>query len=242
MIVRIIVMECVLISLFVLAGLTSFPGAQEVLFREDFDNLNRWEPFYFRKRETHTSYTIESHDTGAYLKAETDASASAIIHDEEFNVYEFPVIRWRWKAENVYEHGNAGTREGDDFPLRVCIMFRQDRAQNAGFWSSMKREAVKLVYGHYPPHSALEYVWANREHAETIIPSSYAENVRLILVQKGDSNVGTWQDQQADIVEDYQKAFHEKPPPMARMAVMSDSDNTGETAVSYLDYIELRRE
>jgi hypothetical protein len=37
------------------------------------------------------------------------------------------------------------------------------------------------------------------------------------------------------------KAFGEDPPSVANLAIMNDSDNTGESAVSYIDYIEIYR-
>ena len=51
--------------------------------------------------------------------------------------------------------------------------------------------------------------------------------------------VGTWQDEQVDIVKDYREAFRSDPPAKARIAVMNDSDNTGESAVSWVEYIEV---
>ena len=41
------------------------------------------------------------------------------------------------------------------------------------------------------------------------------------------------------ILDDYQQAFGVKPPARARIAIMNDSDNTGESSVSYVEYIEI---
>jgi hypothetical protein len=38
-----------------------------------------------------------------------------------------------------------------------------------------------------------------------------------------------------NILRDYRRAFGEHPPAMARVAIMNDPDNTGESSVSYLD-------
>ena len=45
--------------------------------------------------------------------------------------------------------------------------------------------------------------------------------------------------EEIDILEDYLKAFKAKPPLRARIAIMNDSDNTGESAVSWMEYIEV---
>jgi ArsR family metal-binding transcriptional regulator len=95
------------------------------------------------------------------------------------------------------------------------------------------------MYGEYPPHSSLSYVWANREDPETIVTSPYTDKAKMVLLEKGQNKVGTWQDEEVNILEDYQKAFGTKPPARARIAVMNDSDNTGESSVSYVEYIEV---
>ncbi len=48
-------------------------------------------------------------------------------------------------------------------------------------------------------------------------------------------------EQEVDIVEDYHKEFGDYPPSIATLAIMNDSDNTGESAISFLDYIEVYR-
>jgi hypothetical protein len=63
----------------------------------------------------------------------------------------------------------------------------------------------------------------------------------MVLLEQGAANVGVWRDEEINIVEDYEKAFGTRPPLRARIAVMNDSDNTGERAVSYLEFIEVYR-
>lgn len=61
----------------------------------------------------------------------------------------------------------------------------------------------------------------------------------MVLLEKGPAKVGTWVDEEIDILADYQKAFATKPPSRARIAIMNVSDNTGESSVSWMDYIEV---
>jgi hypothetical protein len=213
-------------------------GEGKFLFREDFNDLNGWKPLSFPKIKKHTSYRIESNGPGSYLKAESNASASAVLHKKEFNVYQYSRLRWRWKVENVYTKGNAKTKSGDDYPLRIYIVFKYD-PEKAGFTEKLKYSAAKLIYGEYPPHSSLNYIWANRKHDETIITNAYTEKSKMVLLQEGDSNSGKWLKQDVNMREDYEDAFGEKPPPIASIAIMNDSDDTGEKSISYLDYIEL---
>jgi hypothetical protein len=238
--VRRYILNCTLILFCLSAAAPVNSDESAVLLREDFNDLKNWKPFYFPKIEKHSSYSIESHGQEEYLKAESNASASAIVYKKEFNVYEYPRMRWRWKIENVYRNGNARKKSGDDYPLRIYIVFKYD-PEKAGFMEKIEYNATKFIYGEYPPHSTLNYIWANRDHQQRIITNAYTEKAKMVLLQKGHANIGKWIIQDVNILEDYEKAFHEKPPPVASIAIMNDSDDTGEKSISYLDYIEIYR-
>jgi hypothetical protein len=217
-----------------------YPEREKTLFKEDFSTLDNWDPLYFPKIKRHSSYKIVSAGTEQYLKAESNASASALVYKKRFNVYEFPYIRWRWKTENVYKNGNAKRKKGDDYPIRIYVIFKYDPGR-AGFFEKLKYNSAKLVYGEYPPHSALNYIWANKEHKERIITSAYTAKSKLLILEKGVSKTGKWQEEEVDLVTDYELAFGKKPPAIASLAIMNDSDNTDEQSVSYVDYIEIYR-
>ena len=150
---------------------------EEVLFRESFENLENWKPIYFPKIKRHTVYTVESQEGERYLKAVSEASASAIGYKKEFKAYDFPKVRWRWKVDTIYQKGNAKTKEGDDYPLRIYILFKFD-PERASVWEQIKYSTAKLIYGEYPPHSAINYIWSSRLHPETIITNSYSNKAK----------------------------------------------------------------
>ena len=228
--------------LLLVPGLISPVYAQNegIFFREDFNGLENWRPLYFPKIKEHTEYSIATEGVESYLKAESNASASGIIFREKFNVFEYPKVRWRWKVSNVYRKGNAEEKSGDDYPLRIYIIFKYD-PETASFGQRAKYGLVRKIYGEYPPHSSLNYVWASREHNKKIIPNPYASETKMIILQTGDANAGKWIEEEIDIIEDYHKAFGEDPPAVGSIAIMNDSDNTGESSTSFIDYIEMSR-
>ena len=213
---------------------------RKVFFREDFKSLENWRPFYFPKNKKHTLYTIEQQGDKNCLRAESSASASALVYKIKFNVNEYPKVRWRWKVNNIYTKGDNGTKAGDDYPMRIYIAFEYD-SENEGFFEKIKNKLVRKIYGESPPHSSLNYVWASREHKERIINSPHTERVRIVILEQGTSNIGRWQDENIDIIEDYRKAYGSPPPAIANIAIMNDSDNTGESSVSFLDCLEVYR-
>lgn len=209
-----------------------------ILFHEDFKDLANWTALYFPKIKKHTQYSIVKEAGETYLKAESNASASAIIYKKEFNVYEYPKIRWKWKIDNVYKKGNVKEKSGDDYPIRVYVLFKYD-SEKASFGKRIKYGLAKIIYGEYPPHSSLNYIWANKKDEKGIITNPYASEVKMIILQTGSEKAGKWHEEDINILEDYRKAFRTDPPPVAGVAIMNDSDNTGESSVSYIDYIEV---
>ncbi len=129
-------------------------GAQSpVLLREEFQDLTQWRPVTFPKIKEHSEYTIEYQGRESVLRAESRASASAIVYRNPFNVYDYPRLRWKWKVMNVYEKGNARTKEGDDYPLRIYVLFEYD-PDKAGFYDAMKYGLAKIVLRRVPALTA----------------------------------------------------------------------------------------
>jgi hypothetical protein len=228
---------CLFILLFI-----PFAHCQQrtVLFHEDFASLADWKPLYFPKIKEHTQYTIESSGGERFLRAESNNSASALVHRREFNVSGYPKVRWRWKTSNVYARGDSGDKSGDDYPIRVYILFKYD-PEKASLMEKARYGLAKQMYGEYPPHSTLSYVWASKEGVDRIFTSPYTGQAKLIALQKGNRNVGPWQDEEVDILKDYREAFGTAPPAIASIAVMNDSDNTHEKSVSCIAYVEVFR-
>jgi hypothetical protein len=52
--------------------------------------------------------------------------------------------------------------------------------------------------------------------------------------------VGEWVEVERNVYEDYKRAFKEEPPPVSGIAVMTDTDQTGESATAWYGDIELR--
>lgn len=215
-------------------------GERNILFREDFDTLDAWRPLNFPKITRHSRYAVVRDGSNNFLMAESNASASGLVRKQEFDVYEYPRVAWRWKVDNVYKKAAPGEKSGDDYPLRVYILFTYDPG-HAPVLKKIRYRLAKTVYGEYPPDSSLSYVWASMNHPEKIFTNPYADETKMIVLEAGPQRTGTWIEEEIDIIQDYRKAFGTDPPPVAAIAVMNDSDNTGESSVSYLDFIEVFR-
>jgi hypothetical protein len=211
-----------------------------IFFREDFNGLESWKPLEFPKIKRHSRYSTERDGNESYLKAESNASASGIVFRKTFNVFDYPRVRWRWKIRNVYKKGDTESRAGDDYPARIYIMFKYD-PDKVSPGERIKYSLIRAIYGTEPPYNGLNYIWANRKHYRDIIPNPYVPESKMIILQSGDENAGRWLEQEVNIIEDYRKAFGKDPPASAGLAIMNDSDDTEESSVSYIDYIEIYR-
>jgi hypothetical protein len=211
---------------------------QNVFFRVNFDSLNDWEPLTFPKIKTHSTYTLVSEGGRSILKAESRASASAIVYRRSFNIYENSRLTWRWKVTQLSDQGNPKEKAGDDYPLRVYVMFQYDPA-SASLGERLIYNATKIIYGKYPPHSTLNYVWTGTKTPDRIIRSPYTDKAYMVVLERGRGKLGLWMEESVNVLEDYRKAFGKDPPAMAGIAVMSDSDNTKTNTEAYLDFIEV---
>ena len=48
-----------------------------------------------------------------------------------------------------------------------------------------------------------------------------------------EARLNQWLSEERNIYEDYKKAFGQEPPMISGVAIMTDTDNTGETATAY---------
>jgi hypothetical protein len=61
----------------------------------------------------------------------------------------------------------------------------------------------------------------------------------MFVVESGDANVGKWREYERNLYEDYKRAFGEEPPMISGIAIMTDTDNTGESATAYYGEISI---
>ena len=95
------------------------------------------------------------------------------------------------------------------------------------------------MFGESLPGNALNYIWANTLPKGEFVANPYTDKTVMVAVNSGQQQVGEWVTVERDIVADYRKAFGEAPPPLAVIAIMSDSDNTGEQATAWYGDITL---
>jgi hypothetical protein len=202
---------------------------------------SQWQPLTFKKINNHTTYSLVEKNGQTVIKAESNSSASGMIRKISINPREYQWITWSWKISNIFEKGDVTQKKGDDYPARIYITFEYD-PDKLGFFEKTRYQAARLIYGEYPPHAAINYIWESKAPRETIVPNPYTDRVQMIVVESGDEYVGVRREEKRNVYEDYKKAFGEEPPMISGVAIMTDSDNTGESTVAYYgDILFLRQ-
>ena len=192
----------------------------------------QWKPLTFKKIERHTLYRVVDDSGISVIKAESHASASGLIRKVSINPRKFPHISWRWKVSSVYSKGDVSRKSGDDYPARIYITFAYD-PDRAGFFEKAKYKAARLIYGETPPLAAITYIWANRAPVDSIVESAYTNRSKMIVLQSGAARTSRWVTEKRNVYADYKRAFGKEPPMISGVAIMTDSDNTGESAAAW---------
>ena len=199
-----------------------------------------WKPWTFKKIERHTAYTLAQDDHTIVVKAVAEASASALVREIKIDPKEFPVVEWSWKVSNILKKGDVHIKEGDDYPARIYITFEYDPSK-LGFFEKAAYKVGRLLYGEDLPLAAINYLWESKAPIGTMIPNPYTDRVMMFVVESGAEKLNQRMSEKRNIYEDYKKAFNQEPPMISGVAIMTDTDNTGESAIAYYGDILFRK-
>lgn len=198
-----------------------------------------WKLLTFKNIPKHTLYEVVKDGDRRVVKASSDASASGLTKEVTINPREYPVVRWRWKVENLLATSDATRKDGDDYPARLYITFEYD-PDKVSVGKKLKYKAGRVLFGDIPI-GAINYVWERKAPVGAIIDNAYTDFVKMVVVESGPQKLGLWIDEERNIYEDYKKAFGEEPPMINGIAIMSDTDNTKERVTAYYGDITFRK-
>jgi Protein of unknown function (DUF3047) len=165
-----------------------------------------------------SSYSFIKENGKSFLMGKSVNAASGLLHKITIDPKSYPVIRWSWRIDHTVKKGNERTKGGHDFAARLYVVFPR------GLFSRTR---------------AIEYVWGNVMTKGESLRSPYSNNAVMIAVNSGNELAGKWVTNRRNYAEDYRTAFGEDPPKVGGVAIMTDSDNTGETAVGYYGDIDI---
>lgn len=205
----------ILLTVLMLVLLPQLANAAEAPLRFDFSaGLKGWDETVFKG---HVDYRLVEEAGRQVLRADSRGNASGLVRRIDVDPQLYPVLRWRWKVDGVLPHGWAGKKAGDDFPARVYVIF----------------DAWVPIFAR-----TLNYIWANRVPQDSLVVNPFYSRALMLAVESGTARAGRWVVEERNLQEDYRRAFGGDMPRIKAVAVMSDGDNTGESARAWFDWIE----
>lgn len=200
-----------------------------------------WQPLYFSRIARQTGYSMVEEGGSVAVKAVSNQSASGLTRAIKIDAAVYPVIQWRWKVANVLQKGDARRKDGDDYPARIYISFVFD-PDRASYLQRLEYKAARLALGKDVPYRAISYIWGSNSRAGTMIANPYTDRVMMFVVQSGSSKAGQWISEKRNVYEDYKRAFGEEPTMISGVAIMTDTDNTQESAIAWYGDIVFRKD
>lgn len=173
-------------------------------------SLEGWQEKSFEGR---TRYELRTVDERRALQAVSSSSASGLYREISVDLERTPYLHWSWRVESVLRGNDERAKSGDDYPARIYVVF----SGGLYFWRTR----------------AINYVWSSNQSAGSEWPNAFTSNARMIAVRGGNSEAGNWVTERRDIRADYRRLFNEEPGKVAAIAIMTDTDNTGQTVQAW---------
>ncbi|MBC8017401.1 MAG: DUF3047 domain-containing protein [Verrucomicrobia bacterium] len=190
------------------------------LGRFSANDLTGWKEQTIGLLKPKTTYTLFRDNDKNVLAARSTKSASGQIYSVKLDPKEYSTLKWSWKIDHTIRKSDEKSKDGDDFSVRVYVLFPR------GFFAKTR---------------AICYVWANKLPKGEHVASPFTPNIITVAVDSGGELAGRWTFHQRNVHEDYRRFFGEEPPRIGAVALMTDTDNSGESAVGYYGDISLVR-
>lgn len=197
-----------------------------------------WEPLILLRTKSQTQYKLVSNEDRTVLHARAVKASSGLMQKVAIDPEKHPWLHWQWKIAALI-HGADNTHHAtEDSPVRIILGFDGDK-DTLPFADQILFETAKVMTGYDFPYATLMYIWENKAPVGTVIRNNHSSRIKMMVAARGKNGVGEWQSFARNIVEDYEKAFGEKPGKLIGVGVLTDTDNTGEAVEAWYGDIRL---
>ena len=172
--------------------------------------------------EGETQYRVVELDGRRVLEADSASTASSLYLEREIDLTATPILEWSWRIEKPLAVDDERIKDGDDYAARVYVV-----APGEGMFGLPR---------------AINYVWANRAEVGESWPNPFTSKVMMVAVHSGDGDAGTWQTYRRDVRADFRRLFGMEVEELEGIAVMTDSDNCGQSARAWYGEIAFHPE
>lgn len=181
----------------------------------DAESIIKWEKKSFKGD---TLYKIVTDDGKKVIQANSNGTASGLFHKVRLDPAGFRYLRWSWKIKHTIPKGYENRKDGDDYAARIYVVF-----------------PGKFVW----QTKAINYIWANHLPKGQAIPNAFTSNAMMLAIESGSEQTGKWIIEKRDILADYRRLFGTEPQKIEAIAIMTDTDNTGDEATAWYGEISI---
>ena len=170
-----------------------------------------------RGADNKTNYIIGSNENGNYLKAEANNAASGLGKEIKINLNLTPIINITWKVEKNLDGIKEDTKKGHDFAGRVFVI--------------KKTGATPLS------NRAVNYVFSSNNKVGNNWPSPYTKKSIDNVLSTTIDHMNEWVTVKANVKKDFKKFHDLDVNELDGIAIMTDTDNSKMTAITYYQNI-----
>ena len=173
-------------------------------------DLTHWQTKSF---EGETRYSFDSKAGQRALFADSQGGASGLYREIPVDLSRTPWLNWSWRVDKVLDGVDERSKTGDDYPARVYVVV----SGGVAFWKTR----------------SLVYVWSSNQRAGATWNNAYTSNARVMALRSGAKDAGRWVSEKRDIRADFKRLFGEDIGTIDAVALMTDTDNSGQSATAW---------
>jgi hypothetical protein len=182
-------------------------------------------------------YKIAKEENNYFLKAKVKGDGAIIAKGFNYNLKEFPILSWRWRALKLPKGGDERYKNSGDSGAGVYIIFP----------SLIKPETLKNSWGIKIPvpdslkPESIKYVWSSSLPKGTLTESPYSRKTKIIVLQNRSTPLNQWVAEEVNVYEDYVRVFHKEPDEVRAIGILTDADDTSSEAMADYDDIFIKK-
>jgi len=170
-----------------------------------------------RGADSKTKYSLGDNKNGKFLKAEANSSASVLGKEIKINLNETPFLNITWKVEKDLPGIDEGSKKGHDYAARVFVV---------------KKTGVTPL-----SNRAMNYVFSSNNEIGTFHPSPFTKKSIDYVLSTTKENLNKWVTVKVNVKKHFKKFHNLDLDEINGVALMSDTDNSKLTAISYYQNI-----
>lgn len=174
-----------------------------------------------------------AHKLGRHaIAVRSESSASMLRQRVRIEPDRLGRLRFSWLVPALIASADMSSRDADDSPVRLILMFEGDRSRFSARDAALS-DLSEALTGEPLPYATLMYVWSNHGASSPVIINPRTGRIRKLVMESGAGKLGQWLDYERDVRADFQQAFGEAPGAMVAIGIMTDTDNTRSLAQAW---------